>query len=283
MLKITHQSNVKISRFFEEGLGVKLKNHQWSYGAMDTINNCVFLKVWVSEQKEHGVFLVYKKKWTSRGSKERWKHLEAVRSGAKCFGVLCEFIDPEAEKAKIKTFDDEQLLLLGNLIEENNEIYAKFVRRIPITELADSTLVADIKSIISNQTAEPTTVQALVNARVGQGKFGLAVRQLWNHRCSVTGSSVKIALEASHIQPWRNSNDNQRLDPNNGILLTASLHKLFDAGLISFESSEKMIVSSKLSSSECEIYGLNRKKLSKIPTVETANYLLHHRTKIFLG
>ena len=61
------------------------------------------------------------------------------------------------------------------------------------------------------------------------------------------------ALEASHIKPWADSNDSERLDPNNGLLLTASLHKLFDAGLISFEDSGKMLVSSKLSQSEREI------------------------------
>jgi hypothetical protein len=39
-----------------------------------------------------------------------------VKAGGRlCFGILGEFIDPKAEKVKIKTFDDEQLLLLGNL------------------------------------------------------------------------------------------------------------------------------------------------------------------------
>ncbi|MEY4918792.1 MAG: hypothetical protein RL616_2705 [Verrucomicrobiota bacterium] len=146
------------------------------------------------------------------------------------------------------------------------------------SELADSTLVADIKTILLDKTTNPTTVQALVSARVGQGKFGLAVREYWNHRCSVTGSSTKAALEASHIQSWADSNDAQRLDPNNGLLLTANLHKLFDAGLISFDDSGEMRVS-RLSQSEQEIFGLIGKKLSKKPSAETSNYLSHHRTK----
>jgi predicted restriction endonuclease len=152
-----------------------------------------------------------------------------------------------------------------------------FKEELSDSELGDSTLIADIKKIESNKTTDPTTVQALVNARVGQGKFGSDVRELWNHRCSVAGSTTKVALEASHIQPWADSNDTQRLDPNNGLLLTANLHKLFDAGLISFEASGKMIVSSKLSQSEREIFGLIGKKLSKTPSTETANYLLYHR------
>jgi hypothetical protein len=151
--------------------------------------------------------------------------------------------------------------------------------RFPIGELGDSTLIADIKKIESNKTTDPTTVQALVNARIGQGKFGSDVREIWNHRCSVTGSSTQAALEASHIKPWADSNDIQRLDPNNGLLLTANLHKLFDAGLISFDDSGRMLVSSKLSQSEQDIFGVVGRKLSKKPSPETAEYLSYHRTK----
>jgi hypothetical protein len=148
----------------------------------------------------------------------------------------------------------------------------------PISELGDSTLIADIEKIKSSET-DPTTKLAEIDARLGQGKFGLEVRRLWNHRCSVTGSTTKVALEASHIKPWADSSDAQRLDPNNGLLLTANLHKLFDAGLISFDDSGKLLVSSQLSQSEQEIFGVIGKKLSKKPSVETANYLSYHRAK----
>jgi 5-methylcytosine-specific restriction protein A len=148
MLKITHPSGIKITHFFEETLGVKLKNPQWSYGAMDPAKNRVFLKIWVSEQKEDDLgvkFEVYwKEGWKSNGKTERLKHLDAIRSGAECFGVLGEFLDPKAKRVKIKTFDDEQLLLLGNLSDDESYTYARVLRRFPIGEL-----------------------QALVNERVG--------------------------------------------------------------------------------------------------------------------
>lgn len=98
-------------------------------------------------------------------------------------------------------------------------------------------------------------------------------------RAIVTGSSTMAALEASHIKSWADSNDIQRLDPNNGLLLTANLHKLFDAGLISFDDSGRMLVSSKLSQSEQDIFGVVGRKLSKKPSPETAEYLSYHRTK----
>ncbi len=161
----------------------------------------------------------------------------------------------------------------------HSQVALAFQDKIPWSELADCTLIADIKKIESNKTTDPTIVQALVNARVGQGKFGLQVRQLWDYRCSVTGSCTKAALEASHIQAWADSSDAQRLDPNNGLLLTANLHKLFDAGLISFEDSGKMVVSSKLSTSEQEIFGVIGRRLSKKPSAETVKYLASHRAK----
>ncbi len=146
----------------------------------------------------------------------------------------------------------------------------------------DSALIADIKQIESRKTTDSTTKQALVNARIGQGKFGSDVRTFWNYCCSVTGASTTAALEASHIKRWVDSSDNERLDPNNGLLLTANLHKLFDAGLVSFDDSGIMLVSSKLSPSECEIFGVVGKTLSKTPSVGTTKYLLHHRTITFL-
>src|ERR1035437_3514342 len=148
MLKITHSSVIKITRFFEETLGVKLHNPQQSYGATDPANNRVFLKVWENEQVEDADGVKFQIYWKdgkkSNGKTERLKHIDAIRRGAKCFGVLGEFFDPKAERMKIKTFDDEQLLLLGNLSEDDSYTYAQVLRRFPIGEL-----------------------QALVNDRIG--------------------------------------------------------------------------------------------------------------------
>jgi predicted restriction endonuclease len=283
MIKITHPAK-GVTRFFEKTLGVKLNNPRQSWGAVDADYNRVFLRVWEDQIEKDSNGLKVKVYWNekrnkSHGYAERLKHLDVIQSGASGIGILCEAEDPNTGgERKIKIFDDEQLLLLGDLSEDDKFRYARIIKCFPISELATSTLVSDIKEIIS-KTTDPTTVQALVNARGGQGKFGLEVRKLWNHRCSVTGSSTKAALEASHIKRWADSNDTERLDPNNGLLLTANLHKLFDAGLISFEDSGEMTVSSKLSQSEREIFGLTGRKLIKKPSPQTANYLLHHRTK----
>lgn len=50
-------------------------------------------------------------------------------------------------------------------------------------------------------------------------------------------------LIASHVQPWRDCSNEQRLDGENGLLLTPTVDHLFDKGFISFENSGQLIVS----------------------------------------
>jgi putative restriction endonuclease len=49
-------------------------------------------------------------------------------------------------------------------------------------------------------------------------------------------------LIASHIRPWRDSSNEQRLDGENGLLLTPTVDHLFDKGFISFEDTGRLIV-----------------------------------------
>lgn len=79
-----------------------------------------------------------------------------------------------------------------------------------------------------------TTRRALINARLGQGGFRRHMMELWGNRCAVTGCAVPEVLIASHAQAWAEASNTARLDPYNGLLLVASLDRLFDRGLISF-------------------------------------------------
>jgi putative restriction endonuclease len=50
-------------------------------------------------------------------------------------------------------------------------------------------------------------------------------------------------LVASHTKPWRDSTNEERLDGENGLLLTPTIDHLFDKGFISFEDKGDLIVS----------------------------------------
>jgi hypothetical protein len=282
---------MSLSCFFTDTLGANLKNTRWSWGAVDPMMNRVFLRVWEDQVQplENGEAVevlrdVPKRK--SNGYPERKEHLLQIANGAEGFGVVCKAVDPDTDDTRnISDFDKSTLLRFGSFVHQNGRTYAMIEGRIPASVIAhqrtsQSTLTQDIRSILK-QKVEQTTKEALVNARVGQGKFRVQVLQLWQHRCCVTGSFVHDAIRASHIKPWSESTNEERLDPFNGLPLTANFDALFDAGLITFEDSGKLVVSSKLDEEEREIYSLHECSLSKAPSPETANYLAYHRASRF--
>lgn len=91
-----------------------------------------------------------------------------------------------------------------------------------------------------------TERKGLVNTRVGQGQYRQKLLNKFANKCAVTGCNIAEILIASHIVPWRSSNAEQRLDENNGIILSPSYDALFDRNLISFTDEGKMVVSSQI-------------------------------------
>jgi hypothetical protein len=142
-------------------------------------------------------------------------------------------------------------------------------------------LIRDVESVKASRRIARTTKQALIDARIGQGTYGAEVRRIWRNRCAVTGLATKVLLEASHIKSWANSTNSERLDPRNGLLLTANLHRLFDAGLISFRNSGRMMVSRLLSRQERRLLKLAANRLSQKPPRGMGKYLAYHRKLTF--
>ena len=87
-----------------------------------------------------------------------------------------------------------------------------------------------------------TERRQLINARRGQGQFRSNVVFL-EQCCRVTGVSNHEHLIASHIKPWRNADNRERIDGNNGLLLTPNVDHLFDKGFISFAGNGELQIS----------------------------------------
>ena len=283
---------MKIKYFFTEVLGANLRNSRWSWGAVDPITNRIFLRVWKDKIKKHknGERIVVGNKnrvGRSNGHIERMRHLELIKNGAESYGVVCIDNNPSPEKNRvISSFDDTALLKLGKLTyNKNGIIYADIIGRIPVSNVSRqrtglSTLSEDIKSI-ENKKINSTTKDTLINARVGQGLFRSQVLSLWNNSCSVTRSKTLDAIRASHIKPWRDCSDKERLDPYNGLPLISNLDSLFDAGLITFNKNGELLVSTELSNEEQKIFCVQSRKLKKRPNKQTAEYLLYHYNNVF--
>jgi len=171
----------------------------------------------------------------------------------------------------------------GPFKHENGIVQETFLEVIDAAESQKNgnAIAKDIVSLLRHREIDETTRQALIDARIGQGKFRSDVLVLWDNCCAVTKSKTLEAIRASHIKPWRGSTNTERLDPSNGIPLVASLDALFDVGLISFDESGQLLVSSALTDEEKTIFGVCNAKLSRRLSERTAGYLTHHRKSIF--
>lgn len=103
------------------------------------------------------------------------------------------------------------------------------------------TLTADIELIVNQETTD-TEKLAQVKSRIGQDKFRKSLIDYWG-KCSVTEYTNIPMLLASHIKPWAKSSNSERLDKFNGLLLTPTLDRAFDKGLISFSKTGEILIS----------------------------------------
>jgi HNH endonuclease len=92
-----------------------------------------------------------------------------------------------------------------------------------------------------------TEAERLMIQRIGQDVFRDALMDYWGGRCPLTGITEPALLRASHIVPWADCSDEQRLDVHNGLLLSALWDAAFDQGLVSFADNGSVLASSQLS------------------------------------
>ena len=139
------------------------------------------------------------------------------------------------------------------------------------------------KSITVGPTVSETERQAIVLARVGQGVFKSRVGEI-ESRCRITGVENPAHLIASHCKPWRDSNNYERLNGENGLLLTPSIDHLFDRGFIGFESNGDLIISPVADRASLARMGIETNRLLNVGhfTEGQKGFLEFHRNEILL-
>jgi hypothetical protein len=125
-----------------------------------------------------------------------------------------------------------------------------------------------------------TQRSGLVTSRVGQGYYRQNIVQKWNGQCPVSKIDILEILIASHIVGWAESNNDERLDEENGILLAPHIDALFDRHMISFEDTGKIIISSKINADMRVKFGIDDALLIQV-TDGMKKYLKKHRTKFY--
>ena len=124
-----------------------------------------------------------------------------------------------------------------------------------------------------------TERSGLVTSRVGQGYYRQQIIEKWEGKCPVTQSELLKILISSHIVPWSECNDKERLDVENGILLSPNVDSLFDKHLISFSDNGQMIISERLSGEELKKLGIPVGVTIKV-TEGMKKYLQRHRERL---
>ena len=124
-----------------------------------------------------------------------------------------------------------------------------------------------------------TERKGLVTSRIGQGYYRQQIIEKWNGKCAVSKTDILPILIASHIVPWSECNDDERLDVDNGILLSPLYDALFDKHLISFDATGMIIISDEMTRDNFERLGLSKNTRIQI-TKGMLPYLDRHRSKM---
>jgi len=138
-----------------------------------------------------------------------------------------------------------------------------------------------VEKEIEEKNISLTQKEQLVKARIGQGGYRQRLLEE-SSECIITKVNDERILMASHIKPWSISNDEEKIDYNNGLILTPTYDKLFDRGFISFNDNRTMKVSNWISPiNQNKLRIKDGIKVFNLPIEGREKYLEYHRNNIF--
>ena len=169
--------------------------------------------------------------------------------------------------------DWEKLAVECELLRRNLDVGA------PIVDEADEQLIPE------DFTGE--TRRVVTEQRIKQNFFRRAVLSSYRGRCCMSGLSDPRLLIASHIVPWSKDKAN-RLNPSNGLCLSAIHDRAFDKGLLALSDDFRIIVSEELKRRDeafvKEVLVPLNGKLIELPErfMPSVEFLSRHRADLFV-
>ncbi len=166
-------------------------------------------------------------------------------------------------------------LLLLKLIEDHADPAVR-VHLVVLAEEGEYTasLLDDMQRL--REVPSSTERDALTKARLGQGLFRHRVVER-EPVCRVTGLARQEFLVASHIKPWRDCDNSERLDGANGLLLSPHVDKLFDRHWISFDGGGQLICEHEAAREALRCWGIEGVNLIRPFSREQDQFLSAHR------
>lgn len=172
--------------------------------------------------------------------------------------------------------------VFGDAILAASQVSLARLRQDANDELEDLFLLEEASAVLCDVGLVETERRVLALSRVGQGKFKSNVARI-EKCCRLTGLSEPGHLRASHIKPWRESTNVERVDGANGLLLSPHVDHLFDRGYLSFTNSGRVLVSPALGPAVPDAWRLDLKRRGPTFSRDQANYLEYHRDELFLS
>lgn len=187
-----------------------------------------------------------------------------TRMSAPFAGALVDLIGAEARS-----------LILGHRVAEERTVQPA----IGLVEWEEH----EMNRVKADADVPETTRQAIVLARRGQGLFKQRVMKI-ERACRITGVTREEHLRASHCKPWRDANNDERLDGENGLLLTPNADHLFDRGFIGFEDNGDVLISPVAHADSLARMGLNTSRVFNVGSFSKGQrrYLEFHRESVLL-
>ncbi len=181
------------------------------------------------------------------------------------FTALCRFIGPEAN----------QVAAAGSMVRQAESVSPAPE---PTLEEWESRVESGIRE---DHHLIDTEREALILARRGQGLFRGNVQAI-ERACRVTKVDRREHLIASHVKPWRDSSNDERLNGENGLLLTPTIDHLFDKGFISFDDGGDLIVSPVADATSLERMGIARDRQINVGAFSRGQrkFLEYHRDNV---
>jgi len=154
---------------------------------------------------------------------------------------------------------------------------SKFVFQLVDQKIDYADIVAEVRE---DYLINDTEKEAIIKSRIGQGLYRQKSINLWE-TCCITGFSEQKVLIASHIKPWKFSDNQERIDPYNSLLLVPTLDKLFDKGFVTFSRKGNIILSDKIEPLEWQKIKVNSDLTLRFVPEETKKYLEYHNEYVF--
>lgn len=137
--------------------------------------------------------------------------------------------------------------------------------------------------ILETYNRKTTESEIITKNRIGQQTFKNQLLKKYNNSCIITNLSLSPVLIASHIKPWSISSNTERIDVDNGLLLSATYDKLFDSGLITFKENGELLISDIIDDNSRKKLGLVAKTKYDIKVNgKMKEYLKYHNDIIFV-